>query len=407
MPNSLKNELSSISRAFIATVSLLVLVVSAQAKPIYLYLTYPGDPSTSITVNYQTERPIKDSTVRYDTKSRKHLRGYSYQAEGTTLQVPGLPVERTIHTVTLRGLKPDTNYYFTAGSVQDGFTEERWFRTVPAGDEPIRFITGGDMDSTPLTQALLKQAAKKDPLFLVVGGDIAYANADVQNYKQWDRWFDNWEKLMITPNGRTIPVVTAIGNHETNKSDSPDPKERARFYFEYFGRQSELTYYERKFGSNIALFVLDSGHIAPHDGAQREWLNQALERNKDVPYRFAVYHVPLYPSHRDFEGKGSVLGRTHWLPLFDQYKLTAAFENHDHTFKRTHLLRGNQVSPDGTLYIGDGSFGVDPREIEGDLRWYEAKALQTGHFWVIDVTPAGVTYTAFGKDGELIDKFPE
>lgn len=406
MRNALKNDANCISRAIIVAIGLLVFVVAAQAKPIYLYLTYPGDPSTSITVNYQTERPVKDSTVRYDIKSRKHLRGYDYQAEGTTLQVPGLPVERTIHTITLRGLKPNTKYYFTAGSVQDGFTEERSFVTVPSGDEPIRFITGGDMDSTPITQSLLKQAAKKDPLFVVVGGDIAYANADVKNYRQWDRWFSNWEKFMVASDGRTIPIVAAIGNHETNKSDSPDPKRRATFYFEYFGRQSELTYYERKFGSNIALFVLDSGHIAPHDGAQRDWLHQALERNKDVPYRFAVYHVPLYPSHRDYEGKGSVAGRTHWLPLFDQYKLTAAFENHDHTLKRTHLLRGNEVSAEGTLYIGDGSFGVDSREIEGGLRWYEAVASQTSHFWVVDVSPAGVTYTAIGTDGRTVDQYP-
>jgi hypothetical protein len=388
-------------------VCLIAFAAFAQAKPFFLYLTYPDNPSTTITVNYQTQRPVKESTVRYDTKSHKRDRGgYTHQADGSTLQVPGLPVERTIHTITLRGLLPDTTYYFTAGSVQDGFTEERSFRTVPSGDEPIRFITGGDMDSTPRTQALLKQAAKKDPLFVVVGGDIAYANADVQNYKAWDRWFSNWEKFMVAPDGRTIPVVAAIGNHETNKSESPDPKLRATFYFEYFGRQSELTYYERTFGANIALLVLDSGHIAPHDGAQKEWLRQTLEKNKDVRYRFAVYHVPLYPSHREFEGERSQLGRTHWLPLFDEYKLTAAFENHDHTLKRTHLLRDGKIALDGTLYIGDGSFGADPREIEGGLRWYEATASGTSHFWVVDVSTSGVTYQAIGKDGMTLDQYP-
>ena len=43
------------------------------------------------------------------------------------------------------------------------------------------------------------------------------------------------------------------------------------------------------------------------------------------------------------------------MPLFDNYHLTAAFEHHDHAFKRTHLLRANQTDPGGTLYLGDGS----------------------------------------------------
>jgi len=403
----LRSDSKSIARVFVAAVYLVVAMASAQAKPFYLYLTYPDNPSTTITVNYQTERPVPESTVRYDTASHKRDKGaYTHQADGSTLQIPGLPVKRTIHTITLRGLEPNTTYYFTAGSVQDGFTEERSFKTIPSGDEPIRFITGGDMDSTPRTQALLKQAANKAPLFVIVGGDIAYANGELSNYKAWDRWMSNWEKFMVAPDGRTIPVVIAIGNHEVNDSESPDPKKRAPFFFEYFGRQSDLTYYARNFGANIALFVLDSGHLAPYDDAQKEWLQQALEKNKDVRYRFAVYHVPLYPSHRPFDAEGSKAGRTHWLPLFDQYKLTAAFEDHDHTLKRTHLLRDNKVAPDGTLYIGDGSFGVDPREIEGGLRWYEATAAGTSHFWVVDVAPDKVTYTAIGQDGTTLDQYP-
>ena len=34
--------------------------------------------------------------------------------------------------------------------------------------------------------------------------------------------------------------------------------------------------------------------------------------------------------------------------------MNVVFENHDHTFKRTKRLRGDKLSANGTIYIGDG-----------------------------------------------------
>lgn len=35
--------------------------------------------------------------------------------------------------------------------------------------------------------------------------------------------------------------------------------------------------------------------------------------------RLTVYHVPLYPSNRNFLNADSVLLRQYWLPIFDEY----------------------------------------------------------------------------------------
>lgn len=43
-------------------------------------------------------------------------------------------------------------------------------------------------------------------------------------------------------------------------------------------------------------------------------------------------------------------------PLFEEYELTAAFENHDHTYKRTHRIRDGWWIPRGVLYLGDGAW---------------------------------------------------
>lgn len=378
---------------------------SSCSRPMYLYLTYPGDPATSITVNYQTVKPSKTTMVYYDTVSRQgHVDQYAFYTNGARKQIPGLPVERTIHYATLTGLEPGATYYFVAGDAAAGFSEERAFRTIPDGDEPIRFVAGGDMGVSPLTKRLLVMAGKQDPCFAVVGGDIAYANGELKNYRDWDKWFENWDTFMRAPDGRMIPMLVAIGNHEVNDSQSPDPAVRAPFYFGYFGQQAGGTYFDRPFGANIAFIALDSGHIAPHDGEQAAWLRETLARNESVPFKFAVYHVPLYPSHRPYEGENSAQDRTHWAPLFDEFHLTAAFENHDHTLKRTKPLRNNEVSDEGTLYLGDGSWGVVPRDVDAERRWYEAFAASAGHVWVVDVTRDGVTYRALNEHGKVLDR---
>lgn len=375
------------------------------ARPEFVYLSYPGDPSTSITVGYQTRDLSDASVVRYDTISRGGVAGtYAFEAEGAQTRISGLRTTRTIHHVTLTGLQPGTQYYFVAGSDDGGYTKERSFRTIGDDDSPIRFVTGGDMGATKLTRRLLGVAGEQDPDFAVVGGDIAYANGELKNYRLWDNWFRNWDELMRTSDGRMIPVLAAIGNHEVNDLDSSDPVKRAPFYYTYFASQTGGTYFDRNFGRNMALITLDTGHIAPHDGDQASWLDETLAGLDGTPFTFAVYHVPLYPSHRDYESSGSAAGRMHWAPLFDQYGLAAAFENHDHTMKRTKPLTNNEVAPDGVLYLGDGSWGVVPREVDAERRWYEEVAMGVGHVWVVDVTSDRATYRALDADGELLDE---
>jgi hypothetical protein len=91
----------------------------------------------------------------------------------------------------------------------------------------------------------------------------------------------------------------------------------------------------------VLLFLLDSGHLAAHGGAQAQWLERELAAHASVPVRLATYHVSLLPGFRLPTTHYSKQGRKHWQPLFDRYELMAAFENHDHVFKRSHPIRGD------------------------------------------------------------------
>ncbi|MCH7911282.1 MAG: fibronectin type III domain-containing protein [Candidatus Hydrogenedentes bacterium] len=390
-------------------------MVTAIAEPRHVYLTWQGDTGTTMTVNYQTLKKTRKTEVHYDTVSRGgDPKAYAHHVTGTSHQIPDMMDERLIHVVELQNLKPGGTYYFIAGDPRRGFSKELKFRTIPSGDAPIRFVTGGDMESTSITRKLLTLAAHEDPQFCVIGGDIAYGNGLVgpdiriapgrkRASVAWDRWLDNWEELMVTREGYQIPMVLAIGNHEVRGSFNQRP-ERAPIYRGYFAQEGGRSYFSRTFGENMLLIALDTNHITPYEGAQTDWLRETLAASTHIPYTFALYHVPLYPTFRPYDGPGSVEGRKYWMPLFDEFGLTAAFENHDHVFKRTKLLKGDKVDPDGTLYIGDGCFGQPRRPLsEANHRWYHEKTQSIEHFWVVDVYNERTRYRAIDFEGNELD----
>ena len=115
----------------------------------HCYLTWQGDPSTTVTVNFHTACPGHQSRVRFDTEPRGGVvEAYGLQSVGASHRVPGLRLfpgaDRTIHVVELTGLTPGQTYYFVAGDEETGYSDERKFRTLPL-DGPLRFITGGDL----------------------------------------------------------------------------------------------------------------------------------------------------------------------------------------------------------------------------------------------------------------------
>ena len=143
-----------------------------------------------------------------------------------------------------------------------------------------------------------------------------------------------------------------------------------------------------------------------HAAQRVQGVESRLQKYKKVKHKFAIYHVPLYPAHRSYDGGMSKKGREHWAPLFDTYALTTAFENHDHVLKRSKLLKNNKPDADGTLYLGDGCFGMGPRSVDKEMRWYLDVAESKPHFWDVKVTKKGVSYEAVGVNGETLDRYP-
>jgi hypothetical protein len=358
-----------------------------------VYLTWQRDPTTTMTIHWLSSG---DALLGDLTWSPRGAEQWS-SAAGEHHVLPG--TDWLVHEVELTGLRPGGEYRFRLADQP----EEYAFRTVPA-EGPITFIDGGDVYRERLEVRIYEQAARFDPSFVVVGGDIVYDGGHSGNARRWYRWLRHWQEHMVGSDGCLIPMIVAIGNHEVAGGFGQVPEDAPHFY-SLFAFPGPRGYGVLDIGGVMSLFVLDSGHTHPVEGEQAQWLAEAIAQRAAVPHLFATYHVPAFPSHRNFRGSESAVIRRHWVPIFERHGLDVAFEHHDHAYKRTHLIRKERVDPGGVLYLGDGAWGVAPRSVHDPARtWYLARAEPVNHFIVTTIRGEERIHLAVDAHGRVFDE---
>ena len=367
--------------------------------PSAVYLTWQGDPTTTMTIHWLSGADETADEVSYATAD-----GFMLTAAGDHRPVPHSPY--LVHTVELTGLDPGRDYRFIITGREEG---EFRFRTMPAtAASPITFIEGGDFyETVEIDDRIYRQAASRDPMFVVLAGDLVYDDGASHRVGRWFRWLEFWSSEMVDSAGRLIPLLVAIGNHEVRGWFDQTPAQAPLFYT-LFASPGLRGYDVVDFGDYMSIVRLDSGHTHPIAGEQTGWLHRTLAERRDVPHLMAVYHVPSHPSVRSFnDGKSPVI-REHWVPLFDQYGVDVVYEAHDHAYKRTHPIRNGAVDPSGVLYLGDGGWGVGLRDVHpADRTWYLAKSLKVHSFIVTTIQGNRIEHYAVNELGEVIDRYPE
>jgi hypothetical protein len=257
----------------------------------------------------------------------------------------------------ITGLEPGTDYQFRIGKESPIYR----FRTMPAkATNGLSFITGGDCGVNQHTVANNIQAARQDPAFAVIGGDLAYENGKTVSTHL--SFLKNYSKHMVGRDGRLIPMLACIGNHEVEGGYGTKRAKAPFFYSLFDGLFTDTGYATLDFGQYLSLVLLDTGHTSAVAGDQTDWLDRQLKARRDHPHVLVVNHVPAYPTARRWEnfplspGTGDP-NRRHWVPLFEKYRVPVVLEHHDHTFKRTKPMLGGLAHDDGVLYLGDGSWG--------------------------------------------------
>ncbi|MDZ7771550.1 MAG: fibronectin type III domain-containing protein [Balneolaceae bacterium] len=371
------------------------------SDPYSFLLSWQRDPTTTMTIDWHTD-DVAEQWMQYRRKGDSQWN----TVQGKVSDFPGS--ERVIRRHEITGLLPNTTYEFRFTG-RDVYT----FRTLPSQQSrTIRFAAAGDvMHTTQWMSQTAQVAAQYNLDFVMLGGDLAYANGNPFYAGRWYDYLEVWSENMITAGNRVIPHLAAIGNHEVKgafvgrhpgyEQTNAVRADLAPFFYSLMAFPGQPGYGVLDFGDYMSLIFLDSNHTNPPDGQQAAWLENALASRQDGRHLFPLYHVGAYPSRRQDEITNQLV-RQHWVPLFEQYGVRVAFENHNHNYKRTVPLKGGVQSSDGITYMGDGAWGVaiEPSEPYS----YFAKTAQVHHFILVEVEGSQIRMRVIDDSGNQIDQ---
>lgn len=372
-----------------------------------VYLTWQADPATTMTVNWVDLYEEGPTNVWY------RVRGDSEWLRATGARHQVHPSVLRVRRVHLTALKPDTEYEFVlSGKSPDERWRRSWFRTMPTElRRPLRFVTGGDMmHERRWLDDMNARAGALDPDFAVLGGDLAYANGVAAS--RWIDWIQSWHREARGLGGRLIPMVVVIGNHEVRGFYNGRIPDDAPYFYGLFALPAQRSYHALDFGNYLSFVVLDTGHTQEIGGTQTIWLRDALAARQGQRFLFPVYHYPAYGSlKRTGEALPSESGvapeiRANWVPLFEEFGVTAVFENDHHAYKRTYPLRKDaRDDGNGIVYLGDGAWGVGTRPMSGTPIWYIERFEAKRHLYQVTLHPQGlVDIAAIDAEGAVFDR---
>jgi hypothetical protein len=378
--------------------------IRAEVDP-WIYLTWQRDPTTTMTISWLGAAGCS-TTLQW---RKKGAEGWQ-TSEGTSAPFPH--TAKTLTQTELAGLEPDCTYEFRLG--QGGVV--RRFRTLPAKlARPLTFIEGGDTQNGPVLEPMMRMVASRNPAFAVIGGDLTNDDGKPEAAPWVMRFFQSIHENLVTPDGRMIPVVVCVGNHDLSRknqhrlneaelpSTSAERRETAPFFLAAWPFPGERGHGVLDVGDYLSLVLLDTNHFNAVDGPQANWLREVLDARRGIPHLFPVYHVPAYPGVRDMQDELSRRIRETWCPLFEQAGVEVAFEHHEHALKVTQPMRGGRIVEDGVVYLGGGAWAAElrnPRSPEDEP--HLAKTMKVHHVFEVILKPEGRKVRALDLEGKEI-----
>ena len=420
--------------------------------PSQIHLTWAtNDVYHTMTVSWWTlERGT--SVVLYDTVPHEGAIGlYANRAEGVSQRVADF--KGWYHDAELTGLTTGTTYYFVCGGPA-GWSDEHSFRTIDE-EEGVSFILGGD-SRRPYAAAEIKSSptaisnwpyardwvsttmAGEDPDFVVFIGDMVNSGNDQE---QWANWLEMVQERWVTPDGRMIPIVPVIGNHEMGAY--PDEESSYEFFTGIFALPGNELWYSLDFPDlHVTVLCTTGGCVAtwwpPAEEEaedQVEWLESDLGES-DAEWKVVAFHIPYYSSFVTGTGYPSELYLKHWASIIEDpaYGVDIVATGHVHNYMRSWPIRTMKIedvglepdlpwsgegylavyeleeeSSDGVTYIVQGCWGAptDPYE-EGtdcDIRDFMAEAAARPSYTLAELISGGLYIVTKDTDGNVLDDF--
>lgn len=360
--------------------------------PDQVMLTWSGEPSSSIDIQWRTAPEIQSSQVRYwKTESSDTLtqRGNPKKMEDRLLEN-----DRYIQrfTAKLTSLTAGTTYKYQVGNDQGVWTDPETFRTSSQTSSPFSFIWFGDVHNTDTWSDVIHQAEERHPenSFYIIAGDLV--NTGLHR--------DDWDQLFGYA-GKTIsrqPLMAVPGNHDSQEglgawmyedmfsfpANGPDELNPGRTY--------SFTY------QNALYLMLDATlPTAP----QTAWMEKVLQENTSE-WVFVITHFPPYNAVEPYDNLIK-----EWVPVFDEYNVDMVMGGHYHYYMRSRPLINSEISPDsnkGTRYII--SIGTKGKNKEAPKGYYAEVQFPAEFLYQhVEIDGKTLSYTSYNLKGEVVDQF--
>ncbi|KXB02124.1 hypothetical protein AKJ44_01340 [candidate division MSBL1 archaeon SCGC-AAA261F17] len=432
-------------------------------KPKQVHLSWStNDVYHTMTVVWWSQFPLGNKVV-YDTVSHDRSWEYAHVAEGNSYQIKprvdrhGNPIttqfDGLYHEVELTGLEPGTTYYFRVGGL--GVYSQEWsFKTIGL-DEKVDFVMGGDsrrpwgagyeikvsptaISNWPWARDwITTDVATENPDFIVFDGDLV---VEGNSQEDWNNWFDSMQERLVTEDGRMIPIVAIIGNHEMGKY--PDVESTYKWFKGVFANPGNELWYSLDF-PNLHLTALSTtGQCIGTwwSGAQIEapqqdnWLRKDLS-SSDKKWKVVAFHVPWYSGYETGTGYASEVYMKHWAPIIenDNYGVDMVVTGHVHNYMRSYPIKTTEIeevetenpysdykgylahyepkgdSEEGVTYMVQGAWGAptDPYVKGGDcdIRDFMASAAARPSYTLAEITDSGMHVETKDIAGATLDEF--
>jgi hypothetical protein len=270
--------------------------------------------------------------------------------------------------------------------------------TAPGDASDVTLLVVGDSRSDPsVLGAMAAKAMEHGPTALLFSGDAVATGGSQPN---WDELFAVAPDLFAE-----VPGLWAHGNHEALDE----------LYFDQLalpdhgggGTQLEQ-WYARSYGPLRVVVLNDTvSSSAQITGSEKQFLDATLrsvDRSR-TPFVATVHHQPMYTTS-DGHTSNTTL-RSAWGPLLAKYKVDADIAGHVHSYESTlPVVAGTTtVTTDaagGTRFFNFGGGGAGLYGFVATQPWI-GKRESTNGFAILHVTRTAMTWTAYRKDGSVIE----
>jgi len=362
----------------------------------YPYLQNAG--SDRVTVLWTTAEQPASAVVQYSTD-----RSYLLAAEAATVRFgttqTGLSAAYFQHQAELRGLRPNTEYFYRVVVDGQALTSGDAFRT--AGSNPFTFLAFGDSGQDNLNQReLARLMLRENPALVLHTGDIAYESGTFEQFQR--TYFGYYQDLM-----KRAPFFPVPGNHEYYTQNAAPYLALHSFPADGVPSVDRGRYYSFDW-ANVHFVALDTNmpleNAVTGRGQMLQWLDSDLGGTRAY-WRIVYFHHPAFPTERHEQGPISSVVRDRLVPILERHRVPIVISGHEHSYQRSFPMRARErvEAGQGTVHIITGGGGAALYSVVP--RPWLAEGQSAHHFMRVTADGFSLRVQAVRIDGQVIDNF--